>query len=183
MPKSKPTTLLKRHDTKADRTARVDAESSMEPMTKLTAKAPAELKGHRTAIDVWRRLMGLYLETEGTIITSFDADVLVKYCLAEEELQELAKLRSEIKKMWDAHSKMIGRMKPNAESMKDYFNALMQANALLQRFQGMDARMDGKRKLVFALAQSLYLTPRSRAGVAPPNKEPDKPPSEMEGLL
>lgn len=74
-------------------------------------------------------------------------------------------------------------MKPKPGQRQDYVNALTQANALLQRFQGMDARMDGKRKLVFALAQSLYLTPRSRAGVAPTEKEPEEPKSEMEKML
>jgi hypothetical protein len=47
----------------------------------------------------------------------------------------------------------------------------------------MDARLDGKRKLLHSIAQSLYLTPRSRAGVAPPEKEPEKPKSEMDELL
>jgi hypothetical protein len=74
-------------------------------------------------------------------------------------------------------------MNPKNDALKDYFNALAQANALLQRFQGMDARLDGKRKMVFALAQSMYLTPRSRAGVAPPEKPPEKPKSKMGGLL
>ena len=61
--------------------------------------------------------------------------------------------------------------------------ALMQANALIQRFQGMDARLDGKRKLIFSLAQSLYLTPRSRAGVAPEEKDGEEPQSDMDKLL
>lgn len=183
MPARKPSSLSTRHDTKAERGARTDAESALIPKTALTAKLPAELKGHRVAGGVWKRLIGLYLETEGTIITSFDADVLVKYCLAEEELQELAKLRAEIKKIWEKHSKILSKMNPKTEDLKAYFNALAQANALLQRFQGMDARMDGKRKLVFSLAQSLYLTPRSRAGVAPQTKEPDEPKSAMEDLL
>lgn len=155
----------------------------MTPKTELTLNPPAALNGHKTAADVWKRLVGLYLETEGTIITAFDADLLVKYCLAEEELLELFTLRASIKKLWEQHVKMLSAMKPKGDQLKDYFNALAQANALLQRFQGMDARLDGKRKLVFALAQSLYLTPRSRAGVAPPEKEPEEPKSEMENLL
>src|SRR5690606_13448911 len=96
-------------------------------------------------------------------------------CLAEEELDELYKLRADIKKLWDQHAKLLAKTKPKAEDLKDYYNALGQANALLQRFQGMDARLDGKRKMVFALAQSLYLTPRSRAGVAPPEKPAEEP--------
>jgi hypothetical protein len=74
-------------------------------------------------------------------------------------------------------------MKPTAAHIKDYLGALFQANALLQRYQGMDARLDGKRKLVFTLAQAMYLTPRSRAGVAPKQKEEEQPKNEMEELL
>lgn len=155
----------------------------MTPKTVLTLKPPIELKGHKTAAGVWARLVGLYFETEGTIVTAFDADLLVKYCLAEEELLELFTLRAEIKKIWQTHSKWLNKLKPKDENLKDYFNALSQANALLQRFQGMDARMDGKRKLVFALAQSLYLTPRSRAGVAPTEKEPPEPDNPMGKFL
>lgn len=155
----------------------------MTPKTALKIKPPAELKGHASAAAIWRRLVGLYVETEGTIVTAFDADILVKYCLAEEELIELFLLRASIKKLWLQHLKMLNAMKPKADQLKHYFDALAQANALLQRFQGMDARMDGKRKMIFALAQSLYLTPRSRAGVVPQEKEPDEPKSEMEEML
>jgi len=183
MPTRKPSSLSRRHDTKAEREARTNAEDAMKPTTELTLKPPAALTGHKAAAEVWKRLVGLYFETEGTIITAFDADLLVKYCLAEEELLELFTLRGSIKKTWDKHLKILNNMKPKAIDLKDYFNALAQANALLQRFQGMDARLDGKRKLVFALAQSLYLTPRSRAGVAPEPKEPEEPKSEMEKML
>jgi hypothetical protein len=79
--------------------------------------------------------------------------------------------------------KILNTINPKADQLKDYFNALAQANALLQRFQGMDARLDGKRKLIYALAQSLYLTPRSRAGVAPTEKEPDEPGGEIEKYI
>lgn len=183
MPARKPTSLSVRHETKDDRESRTAAESSMSPITVLTTRPPAALTGHKQASNVWKRLVGLYDETEGTIITAFDEDQLVKYCLAEEELDELFKLRGEIKKLWTSHQRILAKMKPKADQLKDYFNALGQANALLQRFQGMDARMDGKRKLVFSLAQSLYLTPRSRAGVAPKEKDPPEPDDPMGKLL
>ena len=183
MPAKKPSTLTTRHDTKADRDARASAESALVPRTTLTKNPPSALKGHAHAGSVWRRLYKLYSQTQGTIVTAFDGDLLVKYCLAEEELHELFELRGEIKDLWTHHKGILEEMSPTSETMKDYFNALAQANALLQRFQGMDARLDGKRKLVFSLAQSLYLTPRSRAGVAPPKKEPDEPKDEMEQLL
>jgi phage terminase small subunit len=183
MPARKPSALTTRHDTKGDRSARTDGEAAMTPKTTLTLKPPTALTGHEHASAVWRRLVGLYFETQGTIITAFDADLLVKYCLAEEELEELYKLRGEIKKLWNTHVKKVLKIKPDPKQLNPYFNALAQANALLQRFQGMDARLDGKRKMVVAMAQSLYLTPRSRAGVAPEEKPPEKPKSEMGDLL
>ena len=183
MPARKPSSLTKRHSTKAEREARTAGESALTPKTLLQKQPPAALTGHKHASALWKELVGLYGETEGTIITAFDKDLLIKYCLAEEELTELFAMRGEIKKLWTHHTKILGRMNPKGDELKDYFNALAQANALLQRFQGMDARLDGKRKLVFSLAQSLYLTPRSRAGVAPPEKEPEQPKDEMEQLL
>jgi phage terminase small subunit len=183
MPARKPTSLTNRHSTKAERSARTDAESALMPKTELTTKPPAALTGHKTAAAVWKRLIGLYLETEGTIVTAFDSDLLIKYCLSEEELIELYGLRKSILKSLEIHLKWLNNLKPKNENLKDYFNALAQANALLQRFQGMDARMDGKRKLVFSLAQSMYLTPRSRAGVAPAEKEKPDPEDEMDQLL
>lgn len=183
MPAKKDSSLNKRHDTKADKKKRESAEVAMKPKTKLDSKPPAALTGHKHASAVWTRLLSLYAEAKGEILTAFDQDTVVKYCLAEEELIELFELRNEIKDAWEKHNKWLSKLKPKGDEIKDYLGALQQANALLQRFQGMDARMDGKRKLVFSLAQSLYLTPRSRAGVAPTEKEPEQPKSEMDNLL
>lgn len=127
--------------------------------------------------------MGLYMEIEGKIATSFDEDLLVKYCLLEEEALELADMRKTIKKEWEDQLKAAKRFKPNSKEIKEYVKMWEIVNALFQRFQGMDARLDGKRKLLHALSQSLYLTPRSRAGVEPPMKEPEKPKSDMDELL
>lgn len=127
--------------------------------------------------------MGLYAETKGEIITAFDESLLARYCLAQEELVEIYGLRKVVVRLWDQHAKWLGKLKPKNENLKDYFKALEQANALLQRFQGMDARLDNKRKMILAMEQSLYLTPRSRAGVAPEERENDSPKSEMDKAL
>ena len=155
----------------------------MIPKTLLTKKPPEELAGHVYASQTWKRIVGLYFEVKGTIVTAFDRDVLIKYCLAEEEAIELFVVRKQIMSLWETHRKWLAKLKPKSEDLKTYLDALAQANALLQRFQGMDARLDGKRKLVFALSQALYLTPRSRAGVAPEEKEQEEPQSEMDKLL
>lgn len=183
MPARKPRSLNSGHTTKRQNSARDSAEQSVTPQTELTIKPPSELTGHKTAGQVWKRLVSLYFETEGKIITAFDGDVLVKYCLAEEELIELKKLRSDLMKLWEFQLKVLRKFRPTTETIEAYSEALAQANKLMQRFQGMDARLDGKRKMVFAMAQSLYLTPRSRAGVAPTEKEPEQPKDELESLL
>lgn len=183
MPARKPSSLSQRHDLPVDKAARAAAEAAMTPRTALTARAPDELKGHPRAAAVWKRTLTLYGETEAKIVTGFDQDLIVKYCLLEEECIELAALRKEIKKDYDDQRKEAKKFKPKADQIKDYVNMWAVVNALFQRFQGMDARLDGKRKLLHTMAQSLYLTPRARAGVAPTEKEPEQPKSEMEEIL
>ena len=155
----------------------------MKPTTKLGMEPPRALDDHPHARKVWKRTIRLYTEIQGEIITAFDEDILIKYCLAEGELVELQGFRKAIAILWNQHSKWLAKLKPTNENLKNYFNALTQANALLKQFQGMDARLDGKRKMLLAMEQSLYLTPRSRAGVAPPEKPEEKPDSEMDKLL
>jgi hypothetical protein len=127
--------------------------------------------------------VGLYLEIDGEIATAFDNDLLVKYCLLEEEVIQLEKMRDTMQADWDTSQKAAKKIKPNPETLKDWVQMWNIVNGMYQRFQGMDARLDGKRKLLLAISQSLYLTPRSRAGVAPPEKEKAKPKSEMGKLL
>jgi phage terminase small subunit len=187
MPAKKDSSLNKRHDSKEDRAARAAAEESLKPTTKLTTTPPGALNGHAQAKEVWKRTIGLYLETKGEIITAFDQDLLVKYCLAEEELKQLAAIREAVLGIWNVHVKVLESFKSvkkiKSEDLNYYYKALKEANASLQRFQGMDARLDGKRKMSLAMEQSLYLTPRSRAGVAPEEKDPDEPQSEMDNLI
>lgn len=181
MPARKPSTLTDRHDTKADRAQRTASESAMTPRTELTRKPPASLTGHKIAIATWKRVVGLYAELEGKIATSFDEDLIVKYCLVEDECDWLSRIRSKIEKRYVSADTKLAKKKP--DDLEAYYKALGQVNALLARLQGFDARLDGKRKLGLAYSQSLYLTPRSRAGVEPPMKEPEAPQSEMEKVL
>jgi phage terminase small subunit len=183
MPRPKPQFLIKRHNTKSDKSGRKDAEDALIPLTSLPLSPPPSLKGFKISEQTWRRVVGLYAEIDGKIATSFDFDILVKYCLMEHEVIELAKMRDDIKHDWDKQRKSAAHIKPHTNNLKDWVKMWEIVNALYARYQGMDARLDGKRKLLLALAQSLYLTPRSRAGVEPPLKEPDKPRSEMDQLL
>lgn len=183
MAAKKDSSLHKRHDAKSDRESRAAAEEALKPTTKLSVKPPAELSGHARASKIWKRIMSLYGETKGEIITAFDENLLVRYCLSLEEIGEIYGLRKVVLKLWDQHAKWLEKLKPKNENLKDYFKALEQVNALLQRFQGMDARLDNKRKMILAMEQSLYLTPRSRAGVVPEEKEGGKPKSDMDKAL
>lgn len=175
MPARKPSHLSNRHSTKAELAARTDAEAALTPLTELTVVPPHELRGHKHAAATWKRIIKLYAEVEGTIITAFDGDLLAKYCLLEEECLTLEEIRDELLTEHDAAKKQLSKMSKKAENIKEYIALLEQKNALIARYQGLDARLDGKRKLLHALAQSLYLTPRSRAGVDPKRKGEETP--------
>jgi len=47
----------------------------------------------------------------------------------------------------------------------------------------LDGRVDRKRSLLLQWRQSLYLTPRARAGAAPAKKEKEEAPDPLEMLL
>jgi len=183
MPARKPSSLNNRNDTQADRAARTEAESAMTPKTELSLKPPISLNRHKLAVATWKRVVGLYLEIEGKIATSFDSDVLVKYCLLEEEVVLFAKMRDETVKDWDRERKVAKKVKPTVDNLSDWVGMWSQINALGAKVIKYDARLDGKRKLLHTLSQSLYLTPRSRAGVEPPTKPAVQPKSEMEKVL
>lgn len=176
MPAKKPNTLSARHSTKAEKAARTDAEAAMMPRTELTADLPRQLTGRDNiyAAQVWTRIVTLYAEVDGKIATAFDSDLLVKYCLLEQEVRELAEMRKMVKADWEAQKKVVAKIKPNDKTLKEYVKLWEIVNGLFQRFQGMDARLDGKRKLLHSLSQSLYLTPRSRAGVEPKRKDAEQ---------
>ena len=186
MPAKKPASLIPINETKADRAARVSAEMSMIPKTELTNRPPAALKGHKLAPAVWKKIVNLYASTDGKIATSFDEDLLIQYCLCIEELPWLSDMRTAVEGEYKAIQKQVTKLrsaKMSDEGLKNYLSLLNQLNALLTRLQSFDARIDGKRKLIHSLSQSLYLTPRSRAGVAPAQREEDDPMDEMETLL
>jgi hypothetical protein len=183
MPARKPKSLITRHDVAADLADRVRAETALTPQTKLPVRPPASMRGHEPARKHWTRLIGLYAEVDGVIATAFDQDLLIKYCLILEECDWLSGIRKQIEKAYTTANKLLTKLKPDPENMEKYYLALSQVNALLTRLQGFDARLDGKRKLALALEQSLYLTPRSRAGVAPPEKEQEPEKTEMEKAL
>lgn len=164
---------------------RVAAENSMIPSEELQTVPPARLKGHKTASAMWKKIVLLYSSVEGKVATAFDAGVLEKYCLLEEELIWLEGRRSKMDKDLLDLEKLTAK-KPRTgdeDQWKIYLKLLDQCNALSGRLQSWDGRIDNKRKLSLALSMALYLNPRSRAGVAPPTKETEEPEDEIETLL
>jgi len=188
MPARKHSSQQKGHDLNDEKRTRDDAARAVTPRTVLEIKPHAALKNHKIAAGVWTEILTLQAETkaaeDGTpIITSFDKDLLIKYCLLEEECIWLEGIRADIEDDYLSVRSKLRRVKPKGNALKDYYNVLGQVNALLARLQGMDARLDGKRKLLHSLAQSVYLTPRSRAGVAPEGREPQKPKNKLTAML
>ena len=183
MPAKKPSALTNRHETKEEQSQREEGEKAKTPKTLLSSKPPKSISKMKTAAATWARLVGLYGEVEGTITTAFDEDLLIKYCLLEEECIHMAGLRDAILKDYSSVADRLSKLKPKGDDLKIYFKCLEQVNALLARYQGMDARLDGKRKLLHSMAQSLYLTPRSRAGVSPTDKKPVQPEDPIEDTL
>ena len=176
MPKAKPSTLNIRHSTKEEQQERESAEVAMRPATQLDKNPPPLLQKRKHAAATWIRLIGLYEEVEGKIITAFDEDLLAKYCLLEEECMGLDDLRIQVARSALMVSQQIDKQSKLKNIDGDqYIELLKQYNALAARVQGLDARLDGKRKLLVTIAQSLYLTPRSRAGVAPTEKPKENP--------
>lgn len=186
MPVKKPLILNVKNDTKTDRADRANAESMMTPSTELALKPPMSLNGHKPAAEIWKRVIGLYREVDGIIATAFDEGLLVNYCILKEECLWLEKKRGEVDAKSTVLDKQINaftKKKLTDDDYKTLYKLYKQYNVLNTRVQGLDARLDGKRKLVFSIEQSLYLTPRSRAGVAPPVKEAPEPEDPTEKLL
>lgn len=183
MPARKLNLLNKRSLNKSDIAARVDAELSATPKTLLTLKPPEELKGHKKAVAVWKWVIGLYSEVDGTIATAFDEPTLIDVCMLKEEIPELVVLRYTQKKDYEARQVALNKIKSTPENEKFLVEMWKITNGSYQNFKSTCARLDAKRKLLHLLGQSLYLTPRSRAGVSPPQKDAAPEEDLMEALL
>lgn len=214
-----------RHDTKTEIETRVSNEASMAPEHDLPMAAPARLRGHRVAAEVWRRLMRGWAEIEAQVVTRLDMDLLVDYCILMEQLTELDRMRKVTYGLWlelgEAHEKLkvrvveaekeadearkaskeagrkeggeeesaalaeqAGRAANYAVILED--KAVEAAAKCVDAFEAvvkLDGRVDRKRDLLLKWRQSLYLTPRARAGVAPSKKEEEEPLDPMDVLL
>lgn len=183
MPARKPKALITRHDTAAEAHARADRETALRPERSLPKAAPAQLNGHPAAQAVWRRLVRMYGELEGEIVTRLDGDLLVDYCLLAEQVLQLDTMRAAAYKAW---LQLANRHEELSQDPNMIDEAILLAVKVVGAFDAvvkLDGRADRKRALLLQLRQSLYLTPRARAGVAPAKKDEPEPPDPMDALL
>ncbi len=211
MPARKPASLIVRHETAAEKSARSARESGMRPERGLPVAAPGQLRGHAVAEAVWRRALRTYSELEHEIVTRLDQDLLVDYCMLMDQLAEMDTLRKhsgKVNQIWeqrlgeiDERRKVLrgkiaearkaedGEALANQLQMEDAMLAdqyLTTAEKALEAFGTivkLDGRVDRKRALLHTMRQSLYLTPRARAGTAPDKKAEPEAPDDMERLL
>jgi hypothetical protein len=178
MPAKKPIALIAKHLTKAEQSARTERESEITPITLLSAEIPDSLKGgeYKHAAKVWIRSINLYAELKGVIATSLDENLLVKYCKAEQQFVELEGFRSEKIQEWEGFKNRAKKINLTSEEnqIKEWRRMWSVINEMEKIVTVFDARLDAKGKYIHSLEQSLYLTPRSRSGVAPTEKEKAK---------
>lgn len=182
MPARKPSSLHTRHATAAEKAERNRAESSMTPDRPLPKTPPARLKGHPAAAAAWRQLMRTYGELQAEIVTRLDLDLLVDYCLLMEQIAELDQMRDAAFTVWREMTELWKQL-PKEIPFDEKLDIAMKIQGAEAELLKVDARADQKRKTLHQWRQSLYLTPRSRAGVAPPKKAEEQPLDPMDALL
>jgi hypothetical protein len=180
VPAAKPLALVTRHDTNEDIAARKEAEAAMRPTTELSGRVPVALHGHKLAQRVWKRMISIYEEMDAQIVSKLDEDMLVDYCLVMEELVDLDRLHLLSMSVFE---QLDERVRDLYSGTDELMPLLKQLTLLLKEIKSIDARSDRKRTFLHKLRQSLYLTPRSRAGVTPDGKAPEEAADPMEALL
>jgi hypothetical protein len=139
--------------------------------------------------------MRLYNELDAEIVTRLDGDLLVDYCIMMEQVTQIDHMRQAAYDLWlelganhhkakeAARAEITGT--PKAKEKEDLAEQL--AMKVLNAFDTvvkLDARGERKRAILKQYRESLYLTPRARAGAAPAKKETEeKPLDPMEQLL
>jgi len=181
MPQAKPIELQTRHSTKAEKAERVNSELSLSPIQDLP-ELPVLLKGHAVAADEWRYLMQLYSELSAEVVSSLDLRLLTDYCLMVEQIGELDKLRAAAYKLYAELEKKQAALAKRKKAL-DGDSLAGSIGYIADAVIKIDARVDRKRALLHTLSQSLYLTPRARAGYVPPKKAAPIPRNEMDEIL
>lgn len=172
MPAAKPKDLTKRHNTKTDRRKRADGEAAITPVIPLTVTPPSQLSGE-VAIRTWTETIAIYLRLPAAIVSILDLGLLTDYCIANQQLSEIDALRTDAMTTYDRASKALETV-PSSTDAKTLTALINAVNFAFDELLKLDARCDQKRKMLHTMRQSLYLTPRSRAGYVPPERDPEK---------
>ena len=154
----------------------------MRPERGLPMSPPARLRGHKVASAAWRRMMRMYAELEGEIVTRLDSGLLIDYCLLIEQVFELDQMRQAAYQAWTMLGSEYDKLLQSGQ-LEEAISLVGKMTSASEVLIKLDSRVDRKRDLVFKFRQSLYLTPRARAGVAPAKKEQEEPKDPLEMLL
>lgn len=176
MPAKKPVSLNKRHDTKAVRMKRIASEAALTPKFPLMLRAPAKLIG-AVARTKWKETVALYFSLDARIVSVLDRGLLEDYCATCGQLAEIDNLRAKALANYFQSQKKLDKIKARLEEIdpKKVLQLINAVNWQMDLIIKLDGRTDRKRALLHTMRQSLYLTPRSRAGMIPDDKLPEKP--------
>jgi phage terminase small subunit len=180
MAAKKPISLHTRHSTKAEIQQRAANEEMLQPATGWKMRLPDRLRGHDVATKAWKKLVEELRSLEAILVTKLDSGLMIDYCMLEEQVAELDEMRRESFIAWkEQNNKLKQTLIVEEKSL-----ALNQMETAADTMIKVDGRVDRKRALLLQMRQSLYLTPRARAGVAPKGKDPEKQkPDPMEDIL
>lgn len=182
MPARKPSSLNVRKDSKKSQRARRFAEQQAAPL-EISQTPPPELRGHKAAQALWRKIIKQQNESEVRLITANDEELLIDYCLLYEDSAEIMQRRDAIGKDAAQLSRKISKMNPTAETVKVYADLWKQKNAADSNWRSYSARLDSHLAHLRELRRSIYREPRARAGAVIEAKEPEREKTEMEKLL
>ena len=182
MPAKKPAGLIRRHETAEERAERSQRASAVRPARELPKNAPAALKDHKVAAAAWRSAMRTYGELEAEIVTRMDFDHLVDYCMLIEYLSEIAYMRKVAYQAWleiaHEHERLLEENQPD-----EAVSMAIKVVGAFDAINKLDTRIERKMALIKQWRESLYLTPRARAGGAPDKKPPEEAPDALTQLL
>jgi len=184
MPAKKPVDLVVMHLTKAERQQREEQEGALAPKKALTARVPAKLTGEIER-SVWQETVRQYLSLEDRIVSVLDRGILLDYCAACQQLVEIDGLRSEAMNNYTKNEIALTKVLHSKKDIgpRDLLKLINAVNKGLDEVIKLDARADNKRRVIHTFRQALMLTPRSRAGVNPKEKEREQPQSEMAMII
>jgi hypothetical protein len=184
MAAKKPVDLIVRHETKDTKQRRLSLENDLTPKKGLTVRAPAQLTGN-VERQVWQETIKLYLSLDARIVSVLDRGLLIDYCTACQQRQEIDDMRTSAMSNYLKSEAILQQVELSKQEVEP--KVMLRLIAAVARGADavlkLDARADNKRKMIHTLRQGLMLTPRSRGGVSPEDKPKKEPQSEMAMII